>query len=63
MTMYLPNSAVRPTGFEAGEFIEVPDALDQARGDNPSDESGRDNTPSSPKTLPRGTRSSGQSGS
>jgi hypothetical protein len=39
MTMYLPNSAVRPTGEEAGEFIEVPDSLDRARADNPSDRS------------------------
>jgi hypothetical protein len=37
MTMYLPNSAVRPTGYEAGEFIEVPDSLDRARVDDPSD--------------------------
>ncbi len=29
--MYLPNSAVRPTGYEAGEFIETPDANDPAR--------------------------------
>jgi hypothetical protein len=25
MTMYLPNRDVRPTGFEAGEFLEVPE--------------------------------------
>jgi hypothetical protein len=24
MTMYLPNPDIRPTGFEAGEFIDVP---------------------------------------
>jgi hypothetical protein len=24
MTMYLPNRDVRPTGYEAGEFIEPP---------------------------------------
>jgi hypothetical protein len=24
MTMYLPNRVVRPTGYEAGEFIESP---------------------------------------
>ena len=24
MTMYLPNGDVRPTGYEAGEFIEPP---------------------------------------
>jgi hypothetical protein len=24
MTMYLPNPDVRPTGYEAGEFLEVP---------------------------------------
>ena len=24
MTMYLPNRAVRPTGFEPGEFLEAP---------------------------------------
>jgi hypothetical protein len=24
MTMYLPNGAVRPTGYEACEFIEPP---------------------------------------
>jgi hypothetical protein len=26
MTMYLPNPSVRPTGYEAGEFIE-PDPI------------------------------------
>ena len=25
MTMYLPNSDLHPTGYEPGEFIEVPD--------------------------------------
>jgi hypothetical protein len=24
MTMYLPNRRVRPTGYEAGEFLEAP---------------------------------------
>jgi hypothetical protein len=24
MTMYLPNRDIRPTGFEAGEFLEPP---------------------------------------
>ena len=24
MTMYLPNGEVRPTGYEAGEFLEDP---------------------------------------
>jgi hypothetical protein len=24
MTMYLPNRDVRPTGYEAGEFLEPP---------------------------------------
>jgi hypothetical protein len=24
MTMYLPNRDVRPTGYEAGEFLELP---------------------------------------
>jgi hypothetical protein len=24
MTMYLPNEDVRPTGYEAGEFLESP---------------------------------------
>jgi hypothetical protein len=24
MTMYLPNGDVRPTGYEAGEFIDLP---------------------------------------
>jgi hypothetical protein len=33
MTMYLPNSAVRPTGYEAGEFIAAPDSLDRDRVD------------------------------
>ena len=37
MTMYLPNSAVRPTGYEAGEFLDVPDPVDRARADNPGD--------------------------
>jgi hypothetical protein len=51
MTMYLPNSAVRPTGYEAGEFIEVPDSLDRARADDPSDRA----TPLSPgSALPPG---------
>jgi hypothetical protein len=27
MTMYLPNRDVRPTGYEAGEFIEPPPDL------------------------------------
>jgi len=39
MTMYLPNSAVRPTGYEAGEFLEIPDPLDRARADSSSDAS------------------------
>jgi hypothetical protein len=29
MTMYLPNPAVRPTGYEAGEFIDVPSMAEQ----------------------------------
>jgi len=37
MTMFLPNSAVRPTGYEAGEFIDLPDPIDRARADNSSD--------------------------
>jgi hypothetical protein len=24
MTMYLPNGDIRPTGYEAGEFLEAP---------------------------------------
>ena len=24
MTMYLPNRDIRPTGYEAGEFLELP---------------------------------------
>jgi hypothetical protein len=24
MTMYLPNRDIRPTGYEAGEFLESP---------------------------------------
>ena len=24
MTMYLPNGDIRPTGYEAGEFLEPP---------------------------------------
>ncbi len=27
--MYLPNTGVRPTGFEAGEFIEVTSMSDE----------------------------------
>jgi hypothetical protein len=30
MTMYLPNDDVRPTGYEAGEFIEDPILADDA---------------------------------
>ena len=39
MTMFLPNSAVRPTGYEAGEFID-PDPLDRVRWEDSSTESG-----------------------
>ena len=39
MTMFLPNSAVRPTGYEAGEFIDIPDPLDRGRAGAPSDAS------------------------
>ena len=36
MTMYLSNSDVRPTGFEAGEFIADPDLpRDQVDHDQP----------------------------
>jgi hypothetical protein len=31
MTMYLPNPAVRPTGYEAGEFIDGPSMAEQRR--------------------------------
>jgi hypothetical protein len=34
MTMYLPNGDVRPTGYEAGEFIEPP-TIPPARDPSP----------------------------
>ena len=49
MTMYLPNSAVRPTGYEAGEFIEVPDSLERDRANDPSD--GSSAIPLSPESA------------
>jgi hypothetical protein len=30
MTMYLPNRDIRPTGYEAGEFLEIPTAVPAA---------------------------------
>ena len=35
MTMYLPNTGVRPTGFEAGEFIEVTSMSDEVEFGTP----------------------------
>jgi hypothetical protein len=37
MTMYLPNPDVRPTGYEAGEFIEAPVSTPPPHA-NPADE-------------------------
>jgi hypothetical protein len=42
--MYLPNRDIRPTGAEAGEFIDVPDGPEpappaSARTDDDTDES------------------------
>jgi hypothetical protein len=37
MTMYLPNPDVRPTGYEAGEFIEPPVSAPQPHA-NAADE-------------------------
>jgi hypothetical protein len=51
MTMFLPNSAVRPTGYEAGEFIDAPDPFDRARAENPNDASRT--TPPSPASAPQ----------
>jgi hypothetical protein len=44
MTMYLPNRDVRPTGAEAGEFIDAPDGAEPEppappRADDDTDES------------------------
>ena len=33
MTMYLPNRDVRPTGYEAGEFLEPPPITPQDEPD------------------------------
>jgi hypothetical protein len=37
MTMYLPNDDVRPTGYEAGEFLDVPPEADEPAGPQPWD--------------------------
>ena len=37
MTMYLPNEDVRPTGYEAGEFLDVPPEGDEPAGPQPVD--------------------------
>ena len=34
MSMYLPNSAVVPTAYEAGEFLDIPPMADAARRDH-----------------------------
>jgi hypothetical protein len=43
MSMYLPNPAVRPTGDEAGEFLDIPPMAEVARpGDATGDTHGGD---------------------
>jgi hypothetical protein len=34
MSMYLPNPAVVPTAYEAGEFLDIPPMADAARRDH-----------------------------
>jgi len=42
MTMYLPNHDVRPTGAEAGEFIDAPPEIDERPPEPPRTEPGID---------------------
>lgn len=36
MTMYLPNPALHPTGFEPGEFIDVPATAHELTRETPT---------------------------
>jgi hypothetical protein len=38
MTMYLPNPHVRPTGHEAGEFLEPPVSASQPHSNQPDEQ-------------------------
>jgi hypothetical protein len=47
MTMYLPNGDVRPTGYEAGEFLEpptAPPAVNRRPGTTETDDEDDDTT-------------------
>jgi hypothetical protein len=51
MTFYEPNPDIRPTGEEAGEFIEPDGTADEEEGK----EEGRDRTPPDPSARPSGS--------